>query len=92
MVQVVCAIRDAKAEIFGQPFFSQTIGIIIRSFADEVNREGENNQFYKHPEDYGLYQLGTYDDNEGKFVNLGTPKLLVLGNEVKEAKVKISKV
>lgn len=86
MIIVVCSVRDAKAEVFGQPHFTQSVGTAIRSFTDEINREAPENSFFRHPEDYTLYQLGTYDDSNGRFDNLETPKLLVLGNEVKEFK------
>lgn len=60
---MVIAVRDRQLNSFMRPFVAQTIGQAIRSFRDEVNRtESELN---KHPEDYELYILGTFDDDNG---------------------------
>ena len=77
----VLAIRDRAIDAFGQPFFSASIGGAIRSFTDEINRAGEN-QLYKHPEDFDLYQLGDFDDSTATF-DCGTPKQIAIGKDVK---------
>lgn len=93
MEYVVCSVRDAKAEIFGQPIFTGKIGTVARSFADEVNRNAADNPYFRHPSDYTLYQLGTFNDETGQFTNLETPRLILIGNEAKEpATAHISKV
>lgn len=67
----VYTVRDAKAEAFMQPFFMRTNGEAIRAFIDSVNRE--DTQFYSHPEDFALFELGTYDEHSGLFENLPQP-------------------
>lgn len=91
MELIICAVRDAKSEAFGRPFFSQSMGIAIRSFSDEVNREHEDNTLNKHSEDFSLYALGKFDDSLGTF-ETETPRLMIQGNEVKALHHKISKV
>lgn len=86
MIKNVFAIRDAKAELFGNPFYEGTKGSAIRAFSDLVNREDGNNMVNRHPGDYALFHLGTYDDSDGKFVSV-IPALLVQGNEVIETKI-----
>ena len=54
MKQVICAVRDSAADVFGRPYFVPTAGVAIRSFTDEVNRQADENQFYKHPKDFAL--------------------------------------
>lgn len=88
MTYVIISIRDEKAEAFGRPFFSTTIGTAIRSFTDEVNRSAEDNAWYRHAADYTMYELGTFDDFDGSFKLLSTPKMLVKGDQVKETDVK----
>ncbi|WNK12398.1 MAG: nonstructural protein [Microvirus sp.] len=83
MRQVIVSVRDAKADIFGRPFFVQTAGVAIRSFSDEVNREGTDNQFNTHPEDFSLYEIGLYDDIDGKIYPYDIPKLLIQADQVK---------
>jgi len=77
----IVAVRDRKADCFSRPFFAQTTAAAIRSFADEVNRSAEDNQYYKHPEDYALYELGQYDDSEGSINTHPLPKLLIQADQ-----------
>ena len=67
----VLAVYDAKAEIFTQPIFTIAIGEGVRSFEDEVNNP--QSPFSKHPEDYTLFHLGTYDETSAKFDLLTAP-------------------
>jgi hypothetical protein len=58
--------RDSKAEAFGEPFFASATGIAIRSFSDEANgRGGQRSAVAAHPEDFFLYEIGTYDESSG---------------------------
>lgn len=63
----VCAVRDSAAQLFGQPIFVRHTAQAMRSFTDEVNRQDENNTYYKHPEDYELWQIATFDEETGQF-------------------------
>lgn len=72
MIVQVFAVRDVKAETFGQPFFSLQRGMAIRSFADEcANKESP---WCKHPEDFALFHLGAYDDQAGSLISLEQPE------------------
>lgn len=76
MLMKVVSVRDAKVETFSQPFFYVTVGQAIRSFADEVARDGSD--FAKHPEDFALFLLGVYDDQKGSFTSLPQPEQIAL--------------
>lgn len=81
MKQVVVAVFDRAAQLFGRPFFVVAPGQAIRSFTDEVNRKDqERGEFSRHPDDFDLWQLGTYDDAEGKFDSVQS--MLVRGKDV----------
>lgn len=68
MKQVVVAVFDRAAQLYGRPFFVQALGQAIRSFTDEVNRkDDQRGDFAKHPQDFDLWSLAVYDDNEGSF-------------------------
>lgn len=67
MQYAVLSVHDAKMEAYGRPIFAGSVGAAIRSFSDEVNRGAPDNSMHNHPEDYVLYDLGIFDDNEGKF-------------------------
>ncbi|WNK14942.1 MAG: nonstructural protein [Microvirus sp.] len=91
MKHEILSVRDSKAEIFGRPFFTNTLGTAIRSFDDEVNRHTEGNIMAEHPEDFSLWHLGSFEDNDGTFAPM-VPKLILQGNEVVKSINHISKV
>lgn len=62
----VYTVYDSKAEMYLQPFFMRAKGEALRAFSDMCN--DEKTQFGAHPEDYTLFEIGTYDDSKGKFV------------------------
>lgn len=75
MLTKVFAIRDAKAETFGPPFYQGTHGEAERSFRQLVNDEKSNVKPF--PEDYDLYYLGEYDNISGKLFPIETPLHIV---------------
>jgi len=77
----VCAIWDSAMEAYGRPIFCQALGQALRSFQDEINRPAEDNNLNKHPDDFILYELGTFDDNAGRFVCPPDPILLARGKD-----------
>lgn len=81
----VLSVRDDKIG-FGRPAFVPSVGLGIRSFGDEVNRPGAENEMVKHPADFALFELGTFDDQTGLFCCLDVPKLLVQGMNVVEGR------
>lgn len=64
---IVCAVRDSAMDSFAQPMFFPTIGVALRTFTDEVNREDPNNNLHKHADDYELHQLAVFEDETGTF-------------------------
>jgi hypothetical protein len=79
----ICSVKDRAADAFGRPMFVPSTGVAIRSFSDEVNRSDADNQLFNHPDDFDLYEFGTFDDNSGLFELYTQPKLLSLGKQVK---------
>lgn len=80
MILNVYSVKDRAADSFGRPFFVATDGLACRSFIDEVNREADDNQLFRHPDDFDLFRLGTFDDSSGVFSGDG-PQLLMLGKQ-----------
>lgn len=83
MRYVVCTVRDRAADVFGQPIFVAAVGQAIRGFGDQVNKVEANNPLNAHPEDFDLYELGTFDDNSGVFTNLDKPRQVAVGKDMK---------
>jgi hypothetical protein len=82
MNQEIFAVYDRAAQCFGRPLFTNSIGQTIRSFIDEINREDKDSNMWKHPDDFDLYQLGSFDDVKGKFHG-EEPKCITMGKDVK---------
>lgn len=61
----VYAVYDAKMQLFGIPFFQAKDNVAIRDFGDAVNDKSPNNMWNKHPEDYSLFRIGTYENENG---------------------------
>jgi len=57
------AIYDSKAEQWGNPISFNTDGEARRSFG--VLAEDLNTQVGKHPEDFLLYRVGSFDKEKG---------------------------
>lgn len=61
----IFAIKDYTAELFSNLQLHANKATAIRSFTDQVNNGQADNLVAKYPEQFGLYQLGVYDDNTG---------------------------
>lgn len=56
-------IYDEKAACFDRPFFAPSVGVCIRSISDALSDPSVT--FSKHPSDYTLFELGTFDECTG---------------------------
>ena len=81
---VMVAVRDQKADSFGNPWFAQNVAMALRHFADAVNTDDPSNAWRKHPEDYALWHLGYYFPATGTFELLPTAVQLIVASDVKE--------
>ncbi len=57
-------IYDVASGTYMRPFFSQADGEATRGFKDIAT--DADHQIGKHPEDYTLYRIGSFNDNTGK--------------------------
>lgn len=65
MEMQVFAVFDKKSELHNLPFFMQTTGEALRAFMDLVR--DEKTVLFRHPEDFKLVRLGTFDNKGGSF-------------------------
>lgn len=75
------SIYDAALGAYGRPMFLQARGQAIRGFSDEVNRVADDNSMNRHPADFALYYLGTFDD-AGGVGQFCVPERVVTANDV----------
>lgn len=68
MKQLLIAIKDRAIDAYMRPFTVPHKNAAIRSFQDEANRA--ESEIAKHPEDYDLYYLASYEEETGKFTDI----------------------
>ncbi|UDN67754.1 nonstructural protein [robinz microvirus RP_109] len=75
---IVC-IKDRTIDSFGQPHVFKSVGEAERSFRDLAN--DKENAIGRHPEDYDLYLVATYDTDTGVFTNVEHIHALARGSD-----------
>lgn len=63
MIVMAYSLFDEKAGVFSPPFFVGTEGLALRAVTDLVT--DNRTTVARHPEDFVLYELGTFDDQTG---------------------------
>lgn len=76
----IFTVYDSKIEAFMPPFYSRTLQSALRSFTDTC--QSADHPFAKHPEDYTLFELGSFNDNNASFDIHDTPISIALAIEV----------
>ncbi len=77
-------IYDSKARAYMQPWFLTQDGMAQRAFSDCVNADDHN--FARHPEDYTLFNIGEFDDNDA-IIKSHAP--ISMGNGIEYIKVEL---
>lgn len=68
MINKVFCVYDSKAEAYMTPFHLRSRGEAIRSFSNAC--QDQKTEFSRHPGDFTLFEIGTYDDSTGTYENL----------------------
>lgn len=79
---IAIAVFDLATETFARPFFVSHPGQAMRSFMDEL--KNKDSELGKHPGDYELFEVGSYDDANGQFTTPPAPVRLLRGSDFKE--------
>lgn len=89
MIYKMFSVFDSKAEVYMRPFVAQTVGAAVRGFSDEVNSAREDSQLSQHPEDFALFELGSWDELSGAVEVLEPARCVSKGLDLcrKETKV-----
>lgn len=77
MIHTMLAVKDAKVGSFARPVPVVNAATGVRAFADAVN--DPSTEYFKHPDDYSIWELGTFDDQTGTFTNSASPTQLATG-------------
>lgn len=65
MLHELYCIRDTKTEVYGKPFTQHARGEALRTATQVAN--DPQTLIGQYPEDYDLYYLGKYNDQDGAF-------------------------
>ena len=71
MILKVFSIFDSKTNAFFPPICMKTVGEVERALTGHCNDPEHN--FCKYAEDYTLFELGSWNDENGKYSLLPTP-------------------
>lgn len=71
MIVKMYAVYDSKVEAFLSPLFFQSKGQAVRAFTDAI--ADSSSPISKHPEDFTIFELGSFDDSNAKFDLHATP-------------------
>lgn len=84
MLHIVLSIRDIKTDTYFQPQFVKSLGGFIRQLADEINSPQQPNSLAdtmsKHPEDFEVYRLGTWEDQDGAWTSEKQTQVCVISS------------
>lgn len=82
MKLVAVAIRDSAVDAFMRPFFVPTTAFAVRSLSQEL--KNAESPMAVSPQDYALFELGSFDEETGRFENLDSPKQVIRVQDLKE--------
>lgn len=89
MKMIVCSVYDKAIEAYMRPFVCETDGQATRLFEDEVNAEGS--PMGKHPEDYALFRIATFNNSSAEIAGV-EPVCLARAYEVQRKVVEMPAV
>lgn len=81
---IISAVKDLKSDIFLQPQFQRSVADALRNW-EIVANEGDS-MVSRFPDDFVLYQLGTFDPNTAQIELLDRPSNLASAAELKRKK------
>jgi len=62
------SVYDSKAGAYTQPFYAVNSRVAVRMFTELAN--DPKHTFGMHPEDFTLFELGSFDDQSGRIDQL----------------------
>lgn len=79
----ICALFDENGKVFHRPFSVESEAQAIREFKSVVNEQNPNNILNQYPEEFSLYKLGEFEQENGECKLVPTEqKVLSRGSEL----------
>jgi len=77
------SIFDAKSKLYSRPFYVINEQVAQRTAIDLVSDPGQ--PFSQHPEDFTMFEIGTFNDEDCKFDLLPSPRCVVRLHEIQRS-------
>lgn len=78
----IFVIRDSATDSYGNPMFMVSSGQAVRGFTDAINKPDVDKMLFEHPDDFELFELGSFDTNTATF-DVHQPVSVTTGKMVK---------
>lgn len=85
MKKVILCVKDTAARVFGTPFVVQAAAQGVRGLRDEVNSSEAKSDLARHPDDFELYEIGSFDEDSGLIEATPEPILVCRAKDLREA-------
>jgi hypothetical protein len=89
MILKMYSVYDRKSEIHQPPCYCHNTGHAMRVFSMAFHN-GETNQLTSYPEDFQLFEVGSFDDQDASIAGLSKPHLICSGTELMNASNDVS--
>jgi len=85
MVKTIVVLKDTAAQVFSQPMFVPTTAVAVRSLREEMSNPNATSDVARHPDDFELYNIGTYSEDDASLAPLSEPQLIVRCKDLRDA-------
>jgi len=79
MITQIFSVYDSKTKAYFPPMYFPTIGAAIRTMEDTLL--DQDNQITRHPEDYTLFHIGEWNDENATITMLKTAVKIGIAHE-----------
>ena len=83
-MKVIVSLKDTAARVFGIPFVVQAAAQAVRSLRDEVNSKESTSDVCKHPDDFELYEIAYFEEEDGTVVPFNPQQMLCRAKDLKD--------
>lgn len=66
MIYILMVVHDRSVDAYINLHCVRAEGQAIRQFQDAINDAQNGGSLHKHPDDYDLYRIGTYNDDNAE--------------------------
>lgn len=75
MITKLFSLFDRKTKIFHPPIYCHNTGHALRVYQSAL-KNGQSNMISEYPEDFTIYQVGSFDDNNGQITGVEQPEFI----------------